>query len=97
MLPIQLSGHDVEVTPALRDFVDKKFERLQKHAHDITTIHVFLEVKKLTQMAEATVHVKGLEIFAKAESEDMYKTINLLVDKLVRQLEKHKGKNESHR
>ncbi|EKE01433.1 MAG: hypothetical protein ACD_21C00132G0004 [uncultured bacterium] len=95
MLPIQFSGHGVEITQTLHDFVNKKFARLQKHSDKITNIHIFFEVKKLIQMAEATVHIKGHEIFAKAESEDLYKTIDLLVDKLVRQLDKHKGKSES--
>lgn len=94
MLPIHLSGHGVE-TQTLRDFVDNKFSRLQKHSSRITNIHVFFSVKKLLQMAEATIHIPGHEIFASAESEDMYKTIDLLVDKLVRQLDKCKGKSES--
>ena len=93
MLPIQISGHGVEITPILREFIDKKFSRLKKHADNITTVHVFLEVNKLVQKAEATVHVPGSEIFAKAESEDMYKTIDLLINKIVRQLEKYKSKH----
>lgn len=94
MLSVQLSGHGLEITPTLRDFVDKKFTRLQKHAHSITSIHVIFDVKKLLQAAEATVHVPGLEIYAGAESEDLYKTIDLLIDKLVRQLDRYKGKND---
>jgi len=94
MLPtIQLSGHGVEITPTLHDFIHKKFDRLKKHSNHITTIHIFLNVSKHTQAAEATVHVPGCEICAKAESEDMYKTIDLLIDKVVRQLDKHKSKN----
>ena len=93
MLPIQLSGHGLEITPTLRDFTNKKFTRLQKHAHSITSIHVIFDVNKLLQAAEATVHVPGLEIYASAESEDLYKTIDLLIDKLVRQLDRYKGKH----
>jgi ribosomal subunit interface protein len=93
MVPIQLTGHGVEITQILREFVEKKFERLQKHSDQITTIHVFCNLNKLMQAAEATVHVPGLEIYAGAKSEDMYKTIDLLIDKLVRQLDKHKGKH----
>lgn len=97
MLPIQFSGHNVEVTPILRDYAMKKFSRLEKHSHRITSMHVILDVNKLrsVQMAEARLHVPGAEIYAKAESEDMYKTIDMLVDKLVRQLDKHKGKVDS--
>jgi putative sigma-54 modulation protein len=93
MVPIQLTGHGVEITQTLHDFIDKKFEHLQKHSSRITTIHVFCNVNKLTQAAEATVHIPGHEIFAKAESDDMYKAIDLLIDKLVRQLDKHKEKH----
>ena len=93
MIPIQLSGHGVEITSTLSEFVDKKFARVRKHSLQITKIHIFFNVNKYTQKAEATIHVPGCEIFASAESEDMYKTINLLVDKVVRQLDKHKGKN----
>lgn len=96
MLPIQFSGHGVGVTQTLHDFAIKKFERLQKHSHNITSIHVFFNVNKVSQVAEATVHIPGFEVYASAESEDMYKTIDLLVDKLVRQLDKHKDKKNKH-
>lgn len=92
MLPIQFSGHGVGITQALHDFTTKKFERLQKHSDHITSIHVFFDVNKLSQIAEAKVHITGCEIFASAESEDMYKTIDILIDKLARQLDKHKSK-----
>jgi putative sigma-54 modulation protein len=95
MLPIQLTGHGNEITATLRDFVNNKFTRLQKHSDRITSIHVFFKTNKLMQVAEATIHLPGSEIYASAESEDMYKTIDLLVDKLVHQLEKHKGKFDS--
>lgn len=95
--PIQLTGHHVEITQTIRDFVKDKFDRLKKHNEVITSIHVVLSVDKLRQMAEAKLHVPHAEVFATAESEDMYKTIDILVDKLVRQLEKHRGKNSDHR
>ena len=94
MLPIQFSGHGVGITQTLHDFATKKFERLQKHSDHITSIHVFFNVNKLLQVAEATVHVPGFEVYASAESEDMYKTIDLLIDKLIRQIDKHKGKSD---
>ncbi|MDR1057170.1 MAG: ribosome-associated translation inhibitor RaiA [Coxiellaceae bacterium] len=93
MLPIQLSGHGVEITPTLHDYIHKKFDRFQKHAYKITKIHIFLSVNKLSQRAEATIHIPGAEVYASAESEDMYKTIDLLIAKVVRQLDKHKIKN----
>ena len=93
MAPIQISGHGIEITPTLREFIDKKFDRLKKHANHITSIHIFFNVTKLTQAAEATIHIPGHEISAKAESDDMYKTIDILVDKIIHQLDKHKPRN----
>ncbi len=93
MQPIQISGHGIEITPTLHDFIHKKFEHVKKHSAQITNIHIFLNVSKLTQAAETTIHIPGHEIYANAKSEDMYKTIDLLVDKAIRQLEKHKIKN----
>lgn len=93
MIAIQFSGHGDGVTQELHDFTTEKFERIQKHAHKATSIHVFFNVNKLSQEAEATIHIPGHEVYASAESEDMYKTINLLVDKVMHQLDKHKEKS----
>jgi putative sigma-54 modulation protein len=94
MLPtIQFTGHNVEVSDIMRNFVKDKFDRLKKHSERITSIHVILNVDKLLQIAEAKVHIPGNEIYASAESDDMYKTIDILIDKLVRQLDKVRGKN----
>lgn len=92
MLPLQISGHGIEITQSIHDFITKKFERLERHTDHITTAHVFLNVDKLSQEAEATLHIPGHEVFAKADSDDMYKTITMLVDKLIRQLDKHREK-----
>jgi len=91
--PIQLTGHHIEITTILRDYVTNKFKHLAKHADRITSIHVVLDVIKLRQLAEARLHIPNAEIYAKAESENMYKTIDLLIAKLVRQLEKFRGRN----
>jgi putative sigma-54 modulation protein len=93
MLQLQLSGHGIEITPNLQDFVYKKFGRIKKHSNHIISIHLFLKVDKLIQLAEATIHVPGHEIMASAKSEDMYKTIDLLLAKIIRQLDKFKNKN----
>ena len=95
-MQITISGHHVEVTPALREYVLTKFDRLQRHFDQITNTDVTLIVEKLVQKAEATVHVSGADIFANAESEDMYAAIDLLADKLDRQLIKHKEKSRGH-
>ncbi len=95
-MQITISGHHVEVTPALREYVLSKMERLQRHFDSITNTDVTLIVEKMVQKAEATIHVSGADLFATAESEDMYAGIDLLVDKLDRQLIKHKEKSRGH-
>jgi putative sigma-54 modulation protein len=92
-MQLNVSGHHVEVTPPLREYVGSKFERLQRHFDQITNIEVTLIVEKLTQKAEATIHISGADIFAAADSEDMYAAIDALADKLDRQLIKHKEKS----
>jgi putative sigma-54 modulation protein len=92
-MQLNVSGHHVEVTPPLREYVSSKFERLQRHFDQITNIEVTLIVEKLTQKAEATIHISGADIFAAADSEDMYAAIDALADKLDRQLIKHKEKS----
>lgn len=91
-MQITVSGHHVDVTPALRDYVNSKLSRLQRHFDNITTTAVTLTVDKLVQKAEATVHVAGADLFATSESDDMYAAIDALADKLDRQLIKHKEK-----
>ena len=96
-MQINISGHHLEVTESLKDYVSSKLDRLNNHHDRITTIHVILSVDKLIQKAEATVHVSGKDLFADATSEDLYAAIDSLADKLDRQLIKHKEKMRSHR
>lgn len=77
----------------MRDYVTEKMGRLERHFDKITNVQVILEVEKLRQKAEAILHVSGGEVVANAEHEDMYAAIDLLTDKLDRQLIKHKEKN----
>ena len=92
-MQLNVSGHHVEVTTPLREYVVSKFERLQRHFDQITNTEVTLIVEKLVQKAEATLHISGADIFAAAESDDMYTAIDALADKLDRQLIKHKEKS----
>ena len=91
-MQINVSGHHVDVSPALHDYVTSKLSRLQRHFDNITNTNVTLTVEKLVQKAEAVVHVAGGELFAISESDDMYAAIDSLADKLDRQLIKHKEK-----
>lgn len=91
-MQINISGHHVDVTPALREYVNNKLERLNRHFDQITNTHVVLTVEKSRQRADATLHVSGADMVASAESEDMYAAIDFLTDKLDRQIIKHKEK-----
>ncbi|MGQ4276671.1 ribosome hibernation promoting factor [Pseudidiomarina sp. E22-M8] len=95
-MQINLTGHHTEITNALRDYVNTKFAKLERHFDHISNVHVILNVEKLTQKAEATLHVSGGEIFAESEHEDMYAAIDGLINKLDRQVIKHKEKMKRH-
>ena len=92
-MQINITGHHIDVTEAMRQYVLEKFDKIERHFEHITSIHVILEVEKNRQTAEAKVHIKGGELFADAVSEDLYAAIDALVDKLDRQILKHKEKN----
>lgn len=95
-MQINVTGQNIEVTPALRSYVQSKFERVERHFDNVTGIHVVLGVEKQRQRAEAKLRVAGGNLFADAEHEDMYAAIDLLIDKLDRQLIKHKDKLGDH-
>ncbi|MEN8107205.1 MAG: ribosome-associated translation inhibitor RaiA [Pseudomonadota bacterium] len=95
-MQIDLTGHHVDVTEPLRDYVNSKMERLERHFDHVTNIHVILSVEKLRHKAEATMHVSGGKLFADATEEDMYAAIDSLTDKLDRQVKKHKEKMTDH-
>ncbi|MFD2178834.1 MULTISPECIES: ribosome hibernation promoting factor [Veronia] len=95
-MQINLTGHHVDITPSMRDYVTTKFDKLERFFDRINNVHVVLNVEKIQQIAEATLHVNNGEIHARANSEDMYAAIDALTDKLVKQLNKHKNKLNSH-
>lgn len=91
-MQLSISGHHIDVTDALRDYVTGKLTKLERHYDHITNVHVVLSVEKLVQKAEATLHLSGAELFAESDSEDLYAAVDALVDKLDRQVLKHKEK-----
>lgn len=91
-MQLSISGHHVDVTDALKNYTSDKLSKLERHFDQITNVHVVLSVEKLKQRAEATMHVSGAELFADADCDDMYAAIDMLTDKLDRQLLKHKEK-----
>ncbi len=95
-MQINISGHQLEVTDALRSYVDEKFARLERHFDKITSAQVIMSVEKLNQKVDATLQLAGGEVVAGAENTDMYAAIDALVDKLDRQLIKFKEKHQKH-
>ena len=95
-MQLNLTGRHVEVTESLKDYVNTKFAKLERHFDHINNVHVILDVEKLVQKAEATLHVSGGELFASTKHEDMYAAIDSLVDKLDRQIIKHIEKMTRH-
>jgi len=96
-MQINLTGHHVDITDSLRDYVNSKFQRLERHFDNVVDVHVILTVEKLQQKAEASILVSGAKLFADATDEDMYAAIDGLADKLDRQVVKHKEKLTDHR
>ncbi len=95
-MQLSVTGHHVEVSAPLRDYVANKLEKIGRHFDYVTDVHCILTVEKLRHKAEATVSVNGGKIYADATEDDMYAAIDGLVDKLDRQVKKHKEKLVDH-
>ena len=95
-MQLNVTGANVEVTPALRGYVEKKLERIARHFDQVIDVHCVMTVEKLRQKAEATLHASGCAIHADATEENMYAAIDALVDKLDRCVKKHKEKKRDH-
>lgn len=95
-MQVSFTGHHVDVSQPLRSFTTKKLDRLQKHFDKIISIDVIFEVEKLEKIAKATIFLSGAKLYADSKSEDMYSAIDLLVDKLDRQIKQHKEKHQEH-
>ena len=98
---LTISGHHLEVTPALRTYVTSKLDRITRHFDQLVDIKVLLSVEKQKekdkrQRAECTIHVKGGDMFAESADEDLYAAVDALMDKLDRQVGKHKEKTNDH-
>jgi ribosome hibernation promoting factor len=95
-MQLNVSGHHIEVTEALRNYVESKIEKIGRHFDLVSDINCILTVEKLRHKAEATVQVNGGTIYADAIEEDMYAAIDCLVDKLDRRVRKYKEKLVDH-
>ncbi len=93
---LSLTGHHLEITPALRDYVQSKLERVTNHFDHVIDVKVTLSVEKLVHKVEATLHVPGNDLHVACSDENMYSAIDMLTDKLDRQVLKHKEKQGNH-
>ena len=94
---LHLTGHHVEITASIRDYVSSKLQRITHHFDHVIDVNVILTVEKLNQKVEASVHVRGRDIHCESTDQDMYAAIDRLIDKLDRTIIKHKEKSLQHR
>ena len=94
---LNLTGHHVDITPAIRDYVSVKLQRITHHFDHVIDVNVILTVEKLNQKVEASVHVRGKDIHCESTDPDMYAAIDSLADKLDRTIIKHKEKSLEQR
>jgi len=96
-MQLNLSGHHLDITSSIRQHTSDKLTKIKHHFDNVMNINMILEVQKDLQKAEATIHVSGADLFAKAQSNDMYASIDQLINKLDSQIIKHKEKLHNHR
>ena len=95
-MQINITGHHIEVTPALRAYATEKLQRISRHFDHVISINVILKVENHQQQAEATVHAAGKSLFAQDSGSDMYAAIDGLADKLDKQVRRHKDRIRGH-
>ena len=93
---LSICGRHLDITPAIREYVMNKLARVLRHFDHVIDTQVMLSVEPLRQKAEITMHLRGKDIHCEATDENLYAAIDLLVDKLDRQVIKHKDKVQSH-
>ncbi len=93
---LNITGVHLEVTPSLRDYLSEKIDRITRHVDNVIAVNVALSVEKLNQKVTVDVHLKGKDIHVEEVAADMYAAIDLVADKLDRQVLKHKEKSTDH-
>jgi putative sigma-54 modulation protein len=101
LMNLTISGHHLEITPALRNYVTGKLDRITRHFDQVVDVKVLLSIenqkeKEGRQKAECNIHVKGSDMFAESAHQDLYAAVDELVDKLDRQVVRHKDRLQSH-
>jgi len=93
---LNLTGHHLAITPAIRRYVITKLDRVTRHFDHVIDVNVVLSVDKLRQQITANLHIRGKDIHAECADPDMYAAIDALADKLERRVRKHKEKLTDH-
>jgi len=96
-MQITITGHHVEVTPALREYAEEKVAKVRKYLNTTINAHVILKVEKLTHIAEVTIHANGVDLHGVEKTDNLYAAIDKVMDKIDRQAEKVKGKIQEKR
>ena len=96
-MQLHISGHHLDITSAIKNHTNEKLLKIKHHFGNVMNVNMILEVQKDVQKAEATIHLSGADLFAKAQSSDMYVSIDQLINKLDSQIIKHKEKLHNHR
>lgn len=94
-MQITITGHNIDVTPALREYTEEKVARVRRFLNTTLNAHVILKVEKLDQIAEVTIHANGADLHGTHKDENMYAAIDAVMDKIDRQAKKIKGKEEA--
>lgn len=98
MMQVHFAGTNIDITPALKEFTAEKLKTLEKKFSHVTIANVVFHIENITQVAEITIHINGNEMHASAKTDDMYKSIEEMMEKLTGQLNKYKEKLiDSHR
>ncbi len=94
-MQLQLTGHHLEITPAIREYIEKKLQKIHSLGDRITHIHITLEKEKVEHVVQANISLPGSQIHIESKSEDMYASIDRLIDKIMRQLKKYRDKSKA--
>ena len=95
-MKINIIGHHLEITNGLKDHIEKKIKKIKGHSKDILEIKFILSVDNITHNAEGNIYMPKTDLYAKCSGNDMYKSIDLLISKLDKQIMKHNDKNKDH-
>jgi len=94
---ITVTGRNLDITPAMQEYVEKRVRKLKKYFSSIVDVHVVLFLQRFQHLCEITMNASGITLHGHDRTEDLYASVDRVVEKLERQLKKHKGKLQSHR